>query len=343
VQKPTAMLARAAGLHEFSSNDPTPDFRCLMLPPIVDAGGDAEAGADAGTSAEAGASAEAGTNPEAGAEAGPSPSATLTGYVQIFSTSPINLGTIGVNVQVFPVDPSTGTLGLIPLGSYVTSTSDTSETNTWLQACAGECLFRHYEIPGVPIGTPLVIETSDGTGDGTWANLYEYNVYFSGPTCSADGGEPCVNYDVTAVTTTDIDALAQPLSLDPSTGVIVGEVHDCASSANVDGIRLAGANVDTDQPHIGAMLYFGNTEANPLPDPSRAAQNFGTNDLGRFAAFNFTAGIPIRVSAIGNIDCQDTLIGTNVVQAFPGSMTWITMRGRAAYQTATQPPVVVSP
>jgi hypothetical protein len=239
-----------------------------------------------------------------------------------------------VNVQVFTVDPSTGTLGITPLGSYVTSTSDTSETNTWLRACADGCLFRRYEIPGVPIGTPLVIETSDAIGDGTWSNLYEYNVYFSGPTCALDGGGSCVSYDVTAVTMADIEALAEPLGLDPSTGVLAGEVHDCGN------VRVSGANVDTDQPHIGAMLYFGNTEANPLPDPSRSAQDFGTNDLGRFAAFNFTAGIPIRVSAIGNAaDCHDTLIGTNVVQAFPASMTWLTMRGRADYQTATSPMV----
>jgi hypothetical protein len=324
IEQPTAVLTRAVGLHEYSSTNPAPDFSCLALPAAAEAGVEADSGTEGASTGAGG-----------GAEAGTPQTSTFEGYVKIFSSLPSVAGTIGVKVQIFSVDASGLPMIASPLGSYVTSTSDVYETNDWLQACADGCSFRHYQIQiqGIPVGTPLVIQTSDATGTpATWANLYEYNIPFISSACAQDGGGPCFRYDVTAVTPADIQALA-PFRLDPSAGVLVGEVHDCSD------IRISGANVDTDQAHAGSMLYFSNEEPNPLPDYLLSSENLGTSELGRFVAFNLTPGVPIRVSAIGNLDCQDTLLGTNVVQAFSGSsgpsMTWITMRGRAPYQTAT--------
>jgi hypothetical protein len=347
VQEPAAVLARAVGLHEYSATtDPTPDWSCLGISPTGgdsgtpgEGGGSVEAGTDAlgSSDADAGLSPDAGSGSDGGgdggSEGGASETATLSGYVKILASLPSSAGTVGVNVQVFGVNPATGVLDTTPIGAVTTSAAGASETNTWLEACGSGCRFFRYQIPAVPIGKPLVLETSDATGAGVWSTLYEYNVYFpGGSTCEVDGGGPCVHYDATAVTPADIEAIAQPAGLDPLTGVIVGEVHDCGD------VRIAGANVDTDQPHAASMVYFGNTEANPLPDPSRTAEDLGTNALGRFAAFSFATGVPIRISAIGDrADCQDTLIGTNVVQAYPASMTWITLRGRAPYQAATSP------
>jgi hypothetical protein len=307
VQAPLASttLVRAVGLHDYSSTDPTIDFTCLGTPPV----------------------------------AGAVHTTTLTGYVKIFSSG---TDTAGVNVQVFNVNTSTGALGAM-IGSTTTTTSSPSEMNTWLNACTSmPCTFRQYTIEGVPTETPLVIETSDA-GMNLWSTLYDYNIYFSDTSTCVPGGGPCVsaagtadgggwttNYDVTTVAPADISTAANAAMgamADPTKGVLAGEVHDCGD------IRVSGANVDTDQAHLGPMFYFGTNEADPLPDSSRATSDEGTSDLGLFGALDMPVGVPIRVSAIGNVNGQDTLLGTNVVQAFAGpAVTAISLRGRRPYQ-----------
>jgi hypothetical protein len=313
IQAPTATLTRAEGLHYYStSTGTTPDYSCLTTPPAK------------GT-------------PQTG---------TLTGYVKIFSSQ---TDTAGVKVQVFNVDTTTGALGSQVGSAYVTSATDMSITNTWLNACTTTpCTFRQYTITGVPTETPLVIETSDA-GGGTWSTLYDYNIYFSnsivcpgttpmtGQTV-APAGAPCImspntwNYLATAVAPADIQtaAITVGLTADPSMGVLAGEVHDCGD------IRIAGANVDTDQAHDGPLFYFGDNESDPLPDSTRQVGDEGTSALGLFGGLNIAPGVPIRVSSVGVLDGKVTLLGTNVVQVYSGpSVTAISLRGRRPYQTAT--------
>jgi hypothetical protein len=305
VQKPSVTLIRSEGLHEYSSTDPTVELGCLTTPPT----------------------------------AGPSHTSTLSGFVKIFSSGS---DTQGVTVAVFQVDTSTGQL-LDQVGSsYITSASDAFETNDWLQSCSGDdCLFRHYQVTEVPTEKPLVIMTSDATGSGFWADSYDYYVYFSDDsTCAADGG-PCVSsrglsgwttrYDATAVAMADIVGLAGStagnITLDPTEGIIVGEVHDCGD------IRISGATVDTGIQHLGPLFYFDGDEANPLPDETRSVDDEGTSALGMFGALDLPAATPIRVSAIGIFEGRDTLLGTAVVQTYAGpSLTAITLRGRRPFQ-----------
>jgi hypothetical protein len=303
VQSPTATLARATGLHDYSSKTgTTPDFSCLATPP------------------------KAGT-PQMG---------TLTGFVKIFSSG---TDTAGVKVQIFMVDTKTGALGA-QVGTYTTTATDKSETNTWLNACTSTpCTFRQYTINNVPTETDLVVETSD-SGGGNWSPLYAYNLYFSDANmcANAPSGAPCVSstsplalsFDVTAVAPADISTAAnaaEGVAADPSKGVLAGEVHDCGD------IRISGANVDTDQSHTGPMFYFGTKESDPLPDQTRAMGNLGTSDLGLFGTLDLTPGVPIRVSAIGLVGGKDTLIGTHIVQAFAGpSVTAVILNGRRPYQ-----------
>jgi hypothetical protein len=310
VQAPSvhSELTRAVGLHQYSTAAPSPvDLSCLKP-------------ADA---------------------AGPpvSHTATLDGYVTIFASQN---DTAGVVVTVYTADPQTGVLGPMAsgIGTYLTTNTDSSRSNTWLAACVDTpCTFRHYSIPNVPTETPLVIQTSDG-GGGIWSTLYDYDVYFSNDaTCdSAAPGAPCisssgaawgVHYDVAAVTTQDMQNLATStggFAFDPTTGILVGEVHDCGD------IRLEGANVDTDQGHVGPIVDLDPPESGPLPDPGRAGSDQGTSALGSFVALNMAPGIPIRVSAIGNYGGNDTLVGTSVVQTFAGSMTQVRLRGRRPEQ-----------
>jgi hypothetical protein len=306
VQSPSAALTRAEGLHDYSVSTNSPvDFSCLTTPPTQ----------------------------------GTSHKGTLTGFVKIFSSYPSS-GTVGVTVTAYTVDTATGVLGS-SLGSYTTKSGGKTETNNWLDNCTGSpCVFQQYTIADVPTETPLVIKTSDGTGTGTWADLYDYDLYFANTdSCSsAPTGAPCVSststwatsYDVTAVVPDDISTAANVaggLTADPSQGVIAGEVHDCGD------IRISGANVDTDQSHDGPVFYFGANETNPLPDQTRSEGNEGTSVLGLFGAINFAVGTPIRLSAIGVLNGKDTLLGTAVVQTYAGpSVTAISLRGRRAWQ-----------
>jgi hypothetical protein len=313
-----APLARAFGLHEYSASEPSPpDWSCLT--------------------------------PSGGSAPGVSHPSTLTGYVKIFSTNPPG-GTAGVKVEVFRVDTTSGALG-DSLGSTVTTSTSPSETNDWLQDCAPDpCTFYSYSIAGIPTETPLVIKTSDASGGGVWSPLYIYSVGFAdaddcaetpaGAACTtSSAGAWSSHFDVTAIAASDLQTLAGYIDADlqATSGVLVGEIHDCG------GIRVSGANADTDQPHEGAVFYFDLPESNPIPDPSRVGLGEGTSSLGMFGAMDLPTRTPIRVSAIGVVDGEDALLGTTVVQAFPGpSLTMLELRGPST-ATARQRPKPTGP
>jgi hypothetical protein len=232
-----------------------------------------------------------------------------------------------VNVEIFPEVSNVVSSSLI--GTYTAKASDPSDSaglaaSSWDDACQpGGCQFRQYTIPNVPTETRLIIKTSDANGDGVWASVYEYNVYFSG--AAANNGQ--VAYDVMAIASPEMPYLAALFgeTLDPSRGVLLGEVHDCSD------VRLQNAIVETDQAHQGEIVYFDSDEGYPLPDPE-VPIGAGTGALGLWTAFNFAPGLPTRVMAVGLYSGQTTLLGTYTVQAFPGAVTLITLRGRRPSQ-----------
>ena len=109
-------------------------------------------------------------------------------------------------------------------------------------------------------------------------------------------------------------------------GVIAGEVHDCGD------VRLGGATVNTDYRPEGDMFYFGDNESDPLPDKTRTQAGLGTSKLGLFGALNYPTGTPIRISAAGKVGSTKVLLGTIVVQVFPGAVTALSFRGRRPWQ-----------
>jgi hypothetical protein len=88
--------------------------------------------------------------------------------------------------------------------------------------------------------------------------------------------------------------------------------------------------VDTDAPHEGDLFYFGDNESDPLPDTTRTAR--GTSSLGLFGTLNVPTGQPIRISAVGKRGADTILVGTHTVQAFPGAVTALSLRGRRPWQ-----------
>ncbi len=259
---------------------------------------------------------------DAPAAIGVSKTVTLKGFVRLFSSG--NDST-GVKIEIFKENDD-GSLG-DAIGAPVTTTNDDNNVKkeTWLSKCPeGGCVFRGYTYPNVPTETRLIVKTSDAAGGTQWAALYDYNIFFPSSLASADN---TIDYDPSCVAATDINTVASAaggFSPSQDKGMLAGEVHDCGD------VRLAGATVDIDAAHEGEMFYFGENEADPLPDKTRS--NAGTSKLGLFGTLNVTTGVPIRISAIGNYNGQTVLLGTHTVQTFKGAVTALRLQGRRPWQ-----------
>lgn len=290
VASPKGSVARGTGLVRYSSADATVDLGCLKAPAAV----------------------------------GTSKSVTLKGLVRLFSSGDDSKN---VKIEIFKEGPN-GALG-DRIGEPVVTTGDDAKNpptvDTLLKKCPQEgCKFRAFEYPNVPTETPLVIKTSDATASAQWAELYDYNIYF--PSSAVDGSN-VVKYDPSVVAATDLNTVASAaggFTVKPDRGLMAGEVHDCGD------VRLSGAYVDTDAEHESDVFYFGENEADPLPDKNRALQ--GTSKLGLFGMLNMKTGTPIRISAVGNYNGQLVLLGTYTVQTFPGAVTALSFRGRRPFQ-----------
>jgi hypothetical protein len=288
---PSAEVARGTGLHYFSSTDATVDLGCLSAP----------------------------------ATAGASKTITLKGNVRLFSSGN---DSANVKIEIYKQGDN-GALGALVGAAFTTSSDDVKDpaiTETWSTKCPTEgCKLRSYSYANVPTETPLIIKTSDASGSASqWSDLYDYNVYVAN---SVVGTDNTATYNPSAVASTDVNTVASAaggFTIDPTKGVLAGEVHDCSD------VRLAGAMVDTDVAHESDVFYFGENEADPLPDASRAQQ--GTSHLGLFGMLNLAAGQPIRISAVGISGGQTVLLGTYTVQTFPGAVTALSFRGRRPFQ-----------
>lgn len=290
VQPPSQELARGTGLVRNSSTDPTLQLGCLDDPGVV----------------------------------GTSKTITLTGFVRLFSSGN---DSSGVKIEIYK-EGDNGALGEL-VGAPVSTTKDSAALDpkpTYLKKCPdGGCVYRAFTYAGVPTETRLIIKTSDAAGGDQWAALYDYNIFFANDLVEA--GDTISNYQPAAVAATDINTVASAaggFTVKQDKGVLAGEVHDCGD------VRVAGATVDTDVGHEGDMFYFGENEADPLPDKSRGA--LGTSKLGLFGTLNLPTGQPIRISALGKRGGQTVLLGTHTVQAFPGAVTALSFRGRRPWQ-----------
>lgn len=248
---------------------------------------------------------------------------TLTGFVRLFSSGN---DSAGVKIEIFK-EGTDGALGELVGTPATTTDSDAFLTPKpdWLKKCPdGGCTFRAFKYEGVPTETPLVVKTSDAKGGSDWSALYDYNVFFSNDQV---GASTEFTYEPQAVAATDINTVASAaggLTVRPDKGVLAGEVHDCGD------VRISGATVDTDTAHEGDVFYFGDNEADPLPDRQR--NSAGTSRLGLFGTINIPTGTPIRVRAVGTVNGQTMLLGSHTVQAFPGAVTALSFRGRRPWQ-----------
>lgn len=309
VGEPNASLAPATNLHRYSApaGSTKVDLSCLTSPGTM--------GAPANV--------------------------TLTGYVWIFSNGVVdssgNPSSSNVSVEVYKEDLSKGdgSLGAM-VGSYTTTPMDKPDPvdTTWLHNCSQGCNLRQYTIKNIPTETPLIIKTSDASGGTDWATVYDYNIYFSNAQVQAGfpgvsncpAGDAC--YDATAAAASDLGTVANAaggISINGSQGLLAGEVHDCSD------VRLSGATVNTDTRAETQMFYFTTDEGNPLPYTAATS----TSDLSLFGAINYPTNTPIRVTAVGEDPAAPgklLMLGTYVVQMYPGAVTALALRGRRPWQ-----------
>lgn len=312
VGEPSAPLQRLTSLHRYSApaGNTTPDLSCLSNPGTLDTKN--------------------------------SKMVTLTGYVWVFSDGVTDSSgtpsSSGVKVEVFTENyqKGDGSISATPIGSYTTSPTDKPDPvdTTWLKNCSQGCNLRQYKIPNIPTETPLVIKTSDAAGGTDWATVYDYNIYFSNAQVQAGfpgvsncpSGDAC--YDATAAAASDLGVVAAAacgVSTNGSMGLLAGEVHDCGD------VRLTGATVNADTVGGCSMFYFSGPEGDPTPDKGV----LGTSDNGLFGNLNYPAGKPIRVTAVGedpSAPGKFLMLGTYVVQMYPGAVTALSLRGRRPWQ-----------
>jgi hypothetical protein len=298
VGSPAAALTRATALHRFAAaagQSTTPDLTCMAIPGSP---GDAQ-------------------------------TVTLTGYVWAWSTG---MDTAGVTVQVYEENAANtdGTLAAMAVGGVTTKVSDPVDpidTRWDTYGCPDGCGYRRFVIPGVPTETALVLKTSDAIGGGMWATAYEYNVVLRNEAIQTVASVPTVSHDATAVAAVDVTTVAAAVGLTANTGVVLGEVHDCApQDGSTEGIRLQGASVGSNPP-TEQTYYFDRNEAHPLLDQTVTA----TGPLGAFALFNPPTGA-VRVTAVGQAAGATAMLGTYVVQVQPGAVTLLTLQGRRPWQ-----------
>lgn len=292
VQPPQQELVRGTGLNRYSSDVATVDLACLDNPGTL----------------------------------GTPKTVTLKSFLRIFSSGG---DSAGVKIEIFK-EGKDGALGEL-IGQPVVTTADDTKNppqlpkTTWLKKCPNDgCTFRGFTYAGIPTETPLIVKTSDAAGGDSWAQLYDYNIYF--PNSAVKPGDE-VSYEPSAIAATDINTVASAaggFTVRQDKGLLAGEVHDCGD------VRVGGATVDTDAAHEGDMFYFGENESDPLPDKSRSS--LGTSKLGLFGTLNVPTGVPIRMSALGKSGGQVVLLGTYTVQAFPGAVTALSFRGRRPWQ-----------
>jgi hypothetical protein len=276
VQKPMSDVARGLHLKRNSSANPALDLGCLADPGRFEA-------------------------PR---------TVKVTGFVRTYKSG---VDTADVKIEIFREDD-----GSAVGAPYSTTAGDPPKDPTpgYLDGCpADRCKLRTFTYDGVPTETPLLVRTSDARASGTWATVYEYNVFFRNAQVAPDGS---VAYEPAALASSDLLTLASEagLPLDAGTGMLAGEVLDCG------GVRLSGAVVGTSAQNT-RTVYFTDKESSPLPDTSRLQ----TSKLGMFAAFNLSPG-RVRASAVGRHQGDTILLGTHDVEIFPGTLSIVNLRGR---------------
>ena len=168
------------------------------------------------------------------------------------------------------------------------------------------------------------MKTSDAAGGEQWAALYDYNVYF--PNAAVKAGDE-VEYEPAAVAATDINTVASAaggFTVKQDKGLLAGEVHDCGDVRVVrrDGRHRRRAR----RRHVLLRRERVRPAARQV---ARRARHEQARSLRHAQPPDGPAD---QISAIGKSGGQTILLGTYIVQTFPGAVTALSFRGRRPWQ-----------
>jgi hypothetical protein len=252
------------------------------------------------------------------AKPGASKTVTISGIAKIFSNGDESKK---LTIEVYTVKRTGGEDDGMPdqlIGAAVTTASECkSAADEHSVTDDGSDRYEcHYEYPGVPSETELLIKTY---GD-LWTPLYDYNVYVSNDEIQTGD---VWDHNVRALASDDYTVIPQAAMggpVAPGRGVIAGEIHDCGD------VRVMNATVAVDVSRK-VLTYFSANEDKPMPDITA----LGTSRLGLYAALDVTPG-PVRVAAAGLLNGKVETLGFFKTRVFADSVTSVTFRGLRPFQ-----------
>jgi hypothetical protein len=189
-------------------------------------------------------------------------------------------------------------------------------------------------VGAVPTETPLIIRITSQDNPSV-VRTFLYDVVLAAAAVVDVGGELRANYEATLIyssTYTSIQSLGgRSIEGGNDTrdfvgrGVIAGEIHDCDDLAVEQAVV-----VDVGDDPQSRIVYFNGSTTSPGPE----IRNTATSSDGRYANLNVTTAGEQHVIAAGirtpgcdGDDCACVSLGTRSVQAFPDSVTIVTLRG----------------
>ncbi len=189
----------------------------------------------------------------------------------------------------------------------------------------GDCeeQFGLYELPGIPVNTPIIIRSYATTNDAQWHDTWVFNIVLD-PSREVEGR---IQYDAQMVSHGQWLLTSNSVGLPdmaPTNGAIGGRIRDCQDDRPyawpISEVRLGLANPGT------GIVYFNNLEDDTVPLIDRQT----TDILGRFAALDVPAGWN-KMGGAARVDGQVVSIGAVGVYVIPNSLSIVSWPGTQPY------------
>lgn len=184
--------------------------------------------------------------------------------------------------------------------------------------------FGLYEIPGVPLETPLILRAYVQNDTGRWHDTWIFHVVLHASEVVAGR----VQYDAQMVSegqwilTPNSVGMTSGIPLEH--GVIGGRIRDC-EAAGEDAWPIANVRLNLANKAV-AIVYFNNLEDDTVPLIERET----TDILGRFAALDVEPGWNI-ISGSARVESGVVSIGSAPVYVFPNALSIVSWPGSQPY------------
>lgn len=189
----------------------------------------------------------------------------------------------------------------------------------------GDCeeQFGLYELPGIPLNTPLIIRSYTTTNEAQWHDTWMFNVILD-PAREVFGR---TQYDAQMVSHGQWLLTSNSVGLpdmSPNNGAIGGRIRDCQGDRPY-AWPISEVRLNLARPGSG-IVYFNNLEDDTVPLIDRQS----TDILGRFAALDVPAGWN-RMAGAARVDGQVVSVGSTPVYVIPNALSIVSWPGSQPY------------